>query len=87
VSKAGQPWRYDPERTLLASPLVWLCVAVPLVAAVGLAGAIAVNDAPALDWTSEGYAAFVRAFQVPLGVLALISLLVTLIASHHNSAQ
>lgn len=78
----------NPDTSLIVQSPLWLTVGAWILITTLLAWPITahVTSAP-WPWTGDNYAAFIKAFSFPLGVLALLAPALILVARNHRSAQ
>jgi hypothetical protein len=80
-------YQFDPMKSFLSLPILWVVVITFFSLATVAAGTIALNSNLELSFSYKGFNQFVTIFKVPLGILALVIPVVALLAANHRSEQ
>ncbi len=80
-------YQFDPMKSFLSLPILWVVVITFVLLATVTAGTIALNSNLELSLSYSGFNRFITMFKVPLGILALIIPVVALLAANHRSEQ
>ncbi|EGQ7857877.1 hypothetical protein H9W03_002885 [Vibrio parahaemolyticus] len=78
---------FDPHKSFIELPVVWLFIFIIFVLALLCGLLIAANTPLVLSFSSDGFNYFLSSFRFPLGILALIIPIVALLAANHRSEQ
>ncbi|WP_147820194.1 hypothetical protein [Salidesulfovibrio onnuriiensis] len=77
----------ENNHNLFQLKLFWILNGIIIITAATLTTTLLINENYSLNFTAEGYRTFLKEFQLPLGVLALIIPTSALIAAYHRSDQ
>lgn len=87
IEKTKKRQMFQPNKGFFELQIVWVTIAVITFMSIGIIVVIILNSNLKIDLSYDGWNSFIKYFQVPLGILALLIPIGAVYATNHRSRQ